>query len=141
MYGSIVTESCSPGLLTGAPHPPQNRFSRGLVAPHDGHAASSGAPHPPQNFIPARLSAWHREHRIPGLRRVTPDVPQELSLIPGFTRESRLLSYRPALLNLAVPRELAKVPTALREAATRGLREDKFLMSSVTDLTLSLFAR
>ena len=72
VYGSIAAESCSPGLSNGAPHRPQNRFSAGLVAPHDGQAVDSGAPHSPQNFIPAGLSAWHREHRIPGLRRVTP---------------------------------------------------------------------
>ena len=66
---------------------------------------------------------------------------QELSLIPGFTRGSSLPGHRSALLDFGVPREVARVPTALREAATWVLRQREFFMSSVTDLTLPLFTR
>ena len=80
--GSAVAESCSPGPSIGAPHRPQNRFSGGLAAPHDGHTDRSGSPQSPQNFIPTKLSAWHREHLMPGLHRVAPGwCVQELSLV------------------------------------------------------------
>jgi hypothetical protein len=87
VYGSGVAELWSPGLSNGAPHRPQNRFSRGLAAPHDGHAECRGVPHSPQNFIPARLSAWHREHLMPGLHKAAPggctDIRQEPSPKPS----------------------------------------------------------
>jgi hypothetical protein len=66
---------------------------------------------------------------------------QELSLIPGVTRGSDLLGHRSALLNFGVLREATRVPTALGERATWVLRQDKFFMSSVTDLTLPRLAR
>src|SRR5215471_20487059 len=51
-------------LTSGLPQCPQNLWSGGLSAPHDGQVETSRAPHCPQNFIPAGLSAPHRAHFI-----------------------------------------------------------------------------
>ena len=74
-------------------------------------------------------------------RQIISPILASIAVVRGVTRGSSLLGHRSALLNFGVPRQVARVPTALRETAAWVLRQHEFFMSSVTDLTLPLFAR
>jgi len=107
-----------PDASSGAPHWPQNRFSGGLAAPHDGHPEASGAPHWPQNLMPAGLSAWHREHLIavaPG-RRVNANVKASPKLSPGQLYLAAGSTLRNRVADPAVtPRKISLGDAAERE--------------------------
>src|SRR5688572_8978590 len=64
VYASGEAKRGCAGLSSDTAHCPQNLFSGGLPAPHDGQIAISGAAHWPQNRAPEGFSIWHWGHFI-----------------------------------------------------------------------------
>ena len=59
------------GLTAGAPHEPQNRLPGASSPPHCEQVSVRRLPQSSQKRRPSRFSAWHREHLMPWLHRVT----------------------------------------------------------------------
>ncbi len=102
-------------VRSGVAQWPQNLFSGGFPAPHDGQTAARGAAHSPQNFMPGGFSCWHGPgQRAPARSRAgcaRPWAARRHSHSSGPTAKRRVHQADQASWAIQIPSTIRSWPT------------------------------